>query len=54
MKKKGQTLEEFLTSLSLKIQEQQAQVVGYSTLLVDLTQELQMVTREMIKPTRKM
>lgn len=49
MKKKGQTLEEFLTSLSLKIQEQQAQVVGYSTLLVDLTQELQIVTRDMIK-----
>jgi len=49
MKKKGQTLEEFLTSLSLKIQDQQAQVVGYSTLLVDLTQELQIVTRDLIK-----
>ena len=49
MKKKGQTLEEVLTSLSLKIQEQQGEVVGYSTMLVDLTQELRVVTQELIK-----
>jgi len=47
-KKKGETLEEFLISMTAQIQSQQDSVMSYSTTLVDLTQELEMLMKDLI------
>lgn len=50
---KKQTLEEFLRSMTSKIQAQQDSVMGYGTTLVDLTQELEVLIRDLIGQAEK-
>jgi len=47
-KQKGQTLEEFLFSMNSRIQEQSDSMMKVGTTLVDLTQELEIVIKELI------
>jgi len=45
---KKQTLEEFLRSMTSQIQVQQDSVMAYGTTLVDLTQELEVLIKDLI------
>lgn len=47
-KKKGETLEEFLSSMTTQIERQQESVMTYGTTLVDLTQELEVLMKDLI------
>jgi len=49
MKKTGQTLEEFLTSMTAKIEAQADSNMRVGTVLVDLSQELELVLKDLIE-----